>query len=260
MVQVIEDFEYVVVNFDFVLSLEVILDVVNGFLVCIVLYQGCWVDVYNLVISVLGVGFDLILFVFLVDQVFLLCFIFIDGNFFGFFYGIVELGGCYLIEFFVILMNVYEVGDVCVVVIFVMDGIGIFYGLKYSDFVVVNNGQGIDLVMFICYVELVLIVVEVVVCQNNFMDVNVWYSQVCVCVGLVVIILDVGNFEDLILEECFLELVMEGGYCLWDLCCIGCVEVVFGLLGYDVCDVVWGLFQCDIDCNFNLNQNGCCNC
>ncbi len=260
MAQVIEDFEYAAANLDPALSLEATPDAANGFLARIALYQGRWADAYNLATSVLGAGFDLTSFAFLADQVFSLRFISTDGNSLGFFYGTAELGGRHSIEPSATLMNAYEAGDARAAATFAMDGTGTPYGLKYSDFAAANNGQGTDPVMFIRHAELVLIAAEAAARQNNFTDANAWYSQVRARAGLAATTLDAGNFEDLILEERFLELAMEGGHRLWDLRRTGRAEAVLGPLGYDACDAVWGLPQRDIDRNPNLNQNGCCNC
>lgn len=259
MDQVILDFEYAIDNLSG-LSLEASPDGARGFLARIALYQERWADAYDLATQVLGEGFDLTQFDFLDDQVFSLRFNSTDGNSLAFFYGTSNLGGRHSIEPSMKLIDAYTADDLRAAQTFTFNPSGTPYGLKYDDFSAAVNGQGDDPVMFIRHAELVLIAAEAAARQGDFTDASMWINQVRSRAGLADVTLDAGNFEDLILEERFLELAMEGGHRLWDLRRTGRAESVLGGIGYDACDSFWGLPQRDIDRNPNLVQNGCCNC
>ena len=236
MAQVIADLEFAVTNIDPSLSLGMNADGANALLARIALYQGRWADAYNLATGVLGADFDLTAFPFLTDQVFSLEFISTDGNSLGFFYATDDLGGRHSIEPSSTLINAYTPEDNRAAQTFTTNPDGIPYGLKYSDFAGAANGQGVDPVMFVRHAELVLIAAEAAARQNDFTDASMWINQVRTRAGLADVTLDASNFEDLILEERFLELAMEGGHRLWDLRRTGRAESVLGGVGYDACD------------------------
>lgn len=229
----------------------------NGMLARLALYAGNWQQAYDLAAGVLGADFDLTTFPYMSDQIFTLNYSTADGNNLAFFYYSASLGGRHSIEPSAKLLSAYEAGDtrfaLSIDTTSAEDGVP--YGIKYND---VANGA--DPIMFIRHAELALIAAEAAAQLGNFDDANNWYNMVRARAGLDTKTLDGSNFQDLILQERFVELAMEGGHRLWDLRRTGKALEVLGPLGYDPCDAVWPLPQRDLDRNPNLVQSACCNC
>lgn len=205
-----------------------------------------------------GAGFELTA-PYLEDEIFYLKFIGTDGNSNAFFYGTDDLNGRHSIEPSAKLIAAYEDGDLRKDMSVLFNAAGTPYGNKYNDFGSAGGSQT-DPLLFFRQSEMVLILAEAAAIAGNFDTASDWINQVRTRAGLADVSLDANNFMDLILQERFVELAMEGGHRLWDLRRTGRAEAVLGPDGYDPCDNVWPLPQTDIDRNPNLVQNGCCNC
>ena len=129
------------------------------------------------------------------------------------------------------------------------------YGIKYMDI-----STGTDPLYFIRYAEVLLNAAEAAAELGMFDEANTYYNMVRNRAGLADKTLDASNYVDLLLQERFVELAMEGFHRLVDLRRRGKAMEVLEPEGYDPCDAVWPLPQRDIDRNPNLEQNGCCNC
>lgn len=226
----------------------------------IALYQGNNQSAYDLATTVLGPDFDLTAFAYLEDVIFSVDYSSTDGNSYAFFYGAAEVGGRHSIEPSAKLIAAYEAGDIRKdLSVDVVTVPGTPFGIKYDNFAASSGAQD-DPILLLRHAEQVLIAAEAAARLGNFGDANMWFNQVRARAGLGDLTLNAGNFEDLILQERFVELAMESGHRLWDLRRTGKALSVLGPLGYDACDNVWPLPQRDIDRNPNLVQNGCCNC
>lgn len=258
--QIIQDLQFAAQNIDDTQSLGITADAANALLARIALYQERWQDAYDLAVGVLGDDFDLTDFAYLEDEIFYIEFINTDGNSNAFFYAPAELNGRHSIEPSEKLINAYEEGDIRRDLSVDTETVpGTPFGVKYNDFAAASGTQN-DPLYILRYAELVLIAAEAAAELGNFTDANRWFNTVRARAGLPALTLDAGNFVELILQERFVELAMEGGHRLWDLRRRGLALEVLGPLGYEACDDVWPLPQRDIDRNPNLQQNDCCNC
>jgi hypothetical protein len=234
----------------------------TAFLARVALYQERWNDAVSLSMEALG-GVDLTTVAYLADQIYSLGFTPTDGNSIAFFYGPAEFGGRHSIEPSATLMNAYEDGDARAAMSFVNDTLqaSVPFGIKYPSFDNANSGSATDPIFFIRHAELALIAAEGMARNGDFGGASGMINAVRNRAGLGDVTLDGGNFVDLILQERFVELAMEGPHRLLDLRRTGNAVSVLGALGYDAnCDDIWPLPQRDVDRNRNLDQNDCCNC
>ena len=260
--QIVTDLTFVVNNLQNNLSAGVTVAGANALLARLHQIEGNHAQAYTHALAAIGgEGFDLTNFDYMADEIFFLQFSPIDGNALAFFYGPAELNGRYDIQPSAALLSAYEPGDIRkdLSVVEASASAGVPYGIKYSDFTA-GAGAGSDPIRFFRHAEMVLIAAESAARAGNFTEANKWYNQVRNRAGLADRTLDANNFEDLILQERFVELAMEGGHRLWDLRRTGRALDVLGPLGYQACDNVWPLPQREIDRNRNLVQNNCCNC
>ena len=227
----------------------------------VALYQERWGDAQSLATEALG-GVDLTTVDYLADQIYSLGFTPTDGNSIAFFYGPAELGGRHSIEPSPTLINAYEAGDTRLAASIVMDTTiaSVPYGRKYPSFDAANSGSATDPVFFVRHAEMALIASEAAARTGDFDTASQMINAVRARAGLGAVTLDANNFIDLILQERFVELAMEGAHRLLDLRRTGRAQTVLGPLGYDACDAIWPLPQRDVDRNRNINQNNCCNC
>jgi len=222
------------------------------------LVQGEYDAAYSSATNVLGEGFDLTNFGYLQDQLFVLSWTAADGNSLNFFYGPAEFGGRHSIEPSPGLIAGYEPGDTRFAASIDTSSASVPFSLKYDDFK--GIGAGTDPIYFLRHAEMVLIAAEGAAEKGDFDEASMWLNQVRNRAGLGDVTLDASNYIDLILQERFIELSLEGGHRLWDLRRRGRAVDAFGPFGYDACDDVWPYPQRDVDRNTNLNQNDCCNC
>ena len=231
----------------------------NAFLARIALMQNRFDDAGNFATLAIGDSFDLAGIPYLEDEIFYLQYNTTDGNSNAFFYGPSGLGGRYSIAPSDKLVAAYEDGDLRKALSVDTLG-GDNYGIKYDNFSAAAGAQD-DPIYFFRQAEQVLILAEVAARNGNFDEAEMWLNQVRSRAGLDDIDdLDDDNFLDVILQERYVELAMEGGFRLWDLRRTGRAEDVLGPDGYDPCDDVWPFPQNNIDTNTALTQNGCCNC
>lgn len=256
--QVIEDLQFAEANLNGSDTRRFTSAYASAMLARIYLYQGRWQEAYSKAVGVLGEDFDLTDYTYLSDEIFALNFTATDGNSLNFFYGPAELGGRHSIEPSPKLIAAFEEGDIRFAATIDTASASVPFGLKYDDFK--GIGAGTDPILFIRHAELCLIAAEAAAEQGDFTNANKWYNMVRARAGLAAKTLDNSNFVELILQERFLELAMEGPQRLWDLRRRGLAEQILGPLGYDPCDNVWPFPQREIDRNPNLNQNTCCNC
>lgn len=260
--QMVGDLNFAVENLNPGLSQGLSVEAVHALLARLHQVEGNHADAYSHAIDALGgADFDLTETAYLEDEIFFLQFSAIESNALNFFYGPAEFGGRHSIEPSRKLIDSYEDGDIRkdLSVVDDPDVASVPFGIKYDDFAG-GISAGSDPIMFFRQAEMVLIAAESAARAGDFSDANNWYNQVRVRAGLGEQTLDGGNFEDLILQERFVELAMEGGHRLWDLRRTGRDLDVLGPLGYQPCDDVWPLPQREIDRNRNLEQNACCNC
>lgn len=260
--QMVTDLTFALDNLVDGLSSGVSVAAVNALLARLHQVEGNHQEAYNHALAAIGGGgFDLTNFDYLADEIFFLQFAAIDANALAFFYGPAEFGGRHSIEPSRKLIDSYEDGDIRKGLSIVDDPevASVPFGIKYDDFAG-GISAGSDPIMFFRHAEMVLIAAESAARAGDFANANKWYNQVRNRAGLGDQTLDANNFEDLILQERFVELAMEGGHRLWDLRRTGRALDVLGPLGYQACDNVWPLPQREIDRNRNLVQNNCCNC
>ncbi|NBC06490.1 MAG: RagB/SusD family nutrient uptake outer membrane protein [Bacteroidetes bacterium] len=231
----------------------------NALLARVYLTIGDYDNAYDLATSVLGEGFDLTNFPYLEDQLFYLSFTTADANSLNFFYGPSGLGGRYSIAPAPQLIAAFEPGDNRLPQAIDTSLIpGTPFCVKYDDFKGID--AGIDPIYFLRHAEMVLIAAEGAAEKGDFDEASMWINQVRSRAGLEDVTLDESNYVDLILQERFVELCLEGGHRLWDLRRRDRDVDVLGPIGYEACDAVWPYPQRDVDRNTNLNQNDCCNC
>lgn len=226
----------------------------------IALYQERWSDALSLANQALG-GANVSDFEYLQDQIYSLGFTPTDGNSIAFFYGPAELGGRHSIEPSQTLIDAYEPGDSLRMRASVdLTTASVPFGIKYPSFEAANSGTSTDPIFFVRHAEMAFIIAEANAEMGNFGPASDFLNQVRSRAGLADVTLDASNFEDLILQERFVELAMEGAHRLIDLRRRGQAISVLGPLGYDSCDDMWPLPQRDVDRNPSLVQNSCCNC
>ncbi len=222
------------------------------------LVEGNYQQASDAATRALGDAFDLTQFVYLEDQIFSLGFTTVDANSLNFFYGPAEFGGRHSIEPSPKLIGAYEDGDQRFAQSIDTTSASVPFSLKYNDFR--GIGAGTDPIFFLRHAELVLIAAETAAEAGDFTEASAWYNQVRARAGLPEQTLTADNYLELIMQERFIELSLEGGHRLWDLRRRGMAEEVLAPLGYDACDDVWPYPQRDVDRNPNLPQNDCCNC
>lgn len=231
----------------------------SALLARIALIEGRWADAEAAALAAIGPDYDLTTVPYLEDEIFYIKFNSTDGNSLAFFYGTAELNGRHSIEPSAKLIAAYEEGDIRKDISIGVDGSGVPYGNKYNDFNAATGAQT-DPLLVIRAAEMVLILAEANARMGDFETATRYLNQVRNRAGLDDVTLTAENFEDLILQERFVELAMEAGHRLWDLRRTGRALDVLGPDGYEACDDVWPLPQRDIDRNQNLVQNNCCNC
>lgn len=257
--QMIADLEFAASNIDAGQSLGATPAAANALLARIALYQERWDDAESLATSVVGDDYDLSSIAYLEDEIFFIEYSPTDGNSLAFFYAPADLNGRLSISPSSTLINAYEEGDIRKDLS--IDSLGTTaYGIKYNDFATASGSQS-DPIRLIRGAEMALIIAEANAEQGDFDAAEEWLNKVRNRAGLDDIDdMDEDNFEDIILQERFVELAMESGHRLWDVRRRGRALELFGPGGYDACDDVWPLPQRDIDRNPNLVQNDCCNC
>ncbi|MEM9527893.1 MAG: RagB/SusD family nutrient uptake outer membrane protein, partial [Bacteroidota bacterium] len=257
--QAISDFTFARDNLIDGASLGATVAAANGYLARIALYQGRWQDAISFATAAVGADYDLTGIEYLDDELFYIKFSKADGNSLAFFYAPSALGGRRSIAPSAKLVGSFEDGDLRAAATFASLSNGQLYGVKYDDFSSASGNQD-DPLLLMRGAEMVLILAEANARLGNFDEANAWFNQVRQRAGLADLTLDADNFEDLILQERFVELSLESGHRLWDLRRTDRAEEVLGPDGYEACDAVWPLPQRDIDRNPNLEQNNCCNC
>ncbi len=256
--QIIEDLEYVEANSTTTEAGRGTAQAATALLARIYLIEGNYSQALAKAEAALGTDFDLTAFDYLADEIFYLKFTSTDGSTLNFFYGPAEFGGRHSIEPSAKLIGSYEDGDIRFARSIDTTSATVPFGTKYNDFC--GGGCAVDPVFFLRHAEMVLIAAEAAAEQGDFTKANAWFNQVRARAGLGDLTLDANNYVDLILQERFVELAMEGNHRLTDLRRRGMAESVLGGIGYESCDAVWPLPQRDIDRNPNLSQASCCNC
>ena len=258
--QVIEDFSFAQANLFNTTSLfRASQQAATAFLARVALYNGDFGQAFGLATQALA-GVDFTSVPYLQDQIYSLNFTPTDGNSLAFFYGPAEFGARHSIEPSPDLISAYEDGDARFNLSVDVGSASVPFGIKYPSFADANAGAATDPIFFIRHAEMVLIAAEAAAELGDFGEANTFFNMIRARVGLAPLELDATNYIDLILQERFVELAMEGPHRLLDLRRTGRALDVLGGLGYDPCDDIWPLPQRDIDRNPNLNQNGCCNC
>ena len=160
------------------------------------------------------------------------------------------------------MIDAYEPGDTRFAASITIDTLqaSVPFGTKYPSFDAANSGSATDPIFFVRHAEMALIAAEGAARTGDFATASDFLNAVRARAGLGAVTLDAGNFIDVILQERFVELAMEGAHRLLDLRRTGRALDVLGPLGYDTCDAIWPLPQRDVDRNRNINQNDCCNC
>jgi len=231
----------------------------TAFLARVALYRGDFGQAFGLATQALA-GIDFTSTPYLEDQIYSLNFTPTDGNSIAFFYGPAEFGARHSIEPSPELIAAYEEGDLRFNASVDLSSASVPFGIKYPSFADANAGASTDPVFFIRHAEMVLIAAESAAELGDLDEANTFFNMIRERVGLAPIEVTATNYIDLILQERFVELAMEGPHRLLDLRRTGRALDVLGGLGYDPCDSIWPIPQRDIDRNPNLNQNGCCNC
>lgn len=258
--QVVEDFSFAQANLSSASSLfRASQQSATAFLARVALYRGDFGQAFGLATQALQ-GVDFTSVPYLEDQIYSLNFTPTDGNSLAFFYGPAEFGARHSIEPSPELIAAFEPGDARFNSSVDVGSASVPFGVKYPSFADANAGAATDPIFFIRHAEMVLIAAEAAAELGDFTEANTFFNMIRTRVGLEPLELDASNYIDLILQERFVELAMEGAHRLIDLRRTGRALDVLGGLGYDPCDSVWPLPQRDIDRNPNLAQNGCCNC
>lgn len=223
------------------------------------LYRGDMAGARTKALEALGgAAFDLTAFPYLEDVLYQIEFSSTDGNSLGFFYAPSSLNGRYSIHPSDVLIAAYETGDIRRDASIDTLPSGEPYGIKYDDFEAAAGSQN-DPLLIIRHAEMVLTIGETFAREGNYEMAEAWLNQVRSRAGLAAIDnMDATNFEDLFLQERFVELAMEGGHRIWDLRRTGRAETQFGAAGYQACDDRWPFPQREIDRNPNLSQNSAC--
>lgn len=185
------------------------------------------------------------------EQIWYLNFTEVDGNSNAFFYYPSSLGGRLSVAPSDTLLASYEAGDLRFNASF---GGGGAYGNKYRDI-----ATGADPIYLMRYAEVLLIAAEANAAAGSFAAADTLINAVRSRAGLGDVNTTADNYLDLILQERYVELAMEGPHRLWDLRRTGRAVDVLGYLGYEACDNIWPLPQNEIDRNPNLVQNPACN-
>ncbi|MEM1320127.1 MAG: RagB/SusD family nutrient uptake outer membrane protein [Bacteroidota bacterium] len=258
--QIIEDLEFAETNLTSSGPSRANAQAATALLARTYLYQGNYPDALTKAEQALGDGFDLTAFAYLKDEIFSLNFTSIDGNSLPFFYGPAELGGRHSIEPSLKLINAYEVDDLRRDLSIDTSSASVPYGVKYPSFAQGPAGASTDPIFFIRHAEMCLIVAEAAAEASDFTKANTFFNMVRTRAGLDPLTLDGSNYVDLILQERFVELAMEGAHRLNDLRRRGRAESELGSEGYDACDDVWPIPQRELDRNTIIQQNDCCNC
>ncbi len=256
--QIIEDATFAASNLND-LSLGMSVGAANALLARVALIQGRFPDANTFATAAIGSDYELTSEAFLADELFYLEFSSTDGNSNAFFFGPSSLNGRYSIAPSAALVAAFEDGDLRKDLSIATDDTGANYGIKYDNFSGGSGSQDDPLYLFRA-AEMVLVMAETEARAGNFGEASRWINQVRSRAGLGDLTLTADNFLDLILQERYVELAMEGGHRLWDLRRTGRALDVFGPAGYEACDDVWPLPQNNIDTNTALVQNSCCNC
>lgn len=205
-----------------------------------------------------GPNFDLTIFPYLQDVLFDIEFSSTDGNSLAFFFFPSSLNGRYSIRPSDDLIAAYEPGDTRLDLSIATLADGTPYGIKYDDNEAAGGSQD-DPILIVRHAEMVLTVGETFARQGDFTTAQMWLNQVRQRAGLSDITdMDASNFEDIFLQERYVELAMEAGHRLWDLRRTGRALDQFGSAGYEACDALWPFPQAEIDRNPNLVQNAAC--
>jgi len=258
--QIIDDFTFAQTNLLATSSLfRASQQSATAFLARVALYRGDFGQAFGLATQALQ-GVDFTSVPYLEDQIYSLNFTPTDGNSLAFFYGPADFGARHSIEPSPDLLAAYEDGDIRFNASVDVGSASVPFGIKYPSFADANAGAATDPIFFIRHAEMVLIAAESAAELGDLSEANTFFNMIRERVGLAPLELTATNYIDLILQERFVELAMEGPHRLIDLRRTGRALEVLGGLGYDPCDDVWPLPQRDIDRNPNLNQNGCCNC
>lgn len=239
-------------------SLGMTAEAAQALLARVYMIQGQYGPAQTAALAAIGADYDATTDEYLDDELFYLNFIPTDGNSIAFFFGTDALNGRYSIAPRQQLIDAFEPGDLRFAASIDTSG-GQRIGIKYNDFGAAAGSQSDPLLLF-RKAEMVLVLAETFARDADFVTGSSWINQIRNRAGLPDVTLTAGNFEDLILQERYVELAMEGGHRLWDLRRTGRAQAVLGGLGYEACDNVWPLPQQDIDRNPNLVQNACCNC
>jgi len=254
-----EDLTFAAANIKNGESLGITAEAAAGIHARVALIRGNWAQAQSLATGVLGDGFDLTAFPYLSDVVYQIEFSSTDGNALAFFWAPSTLNGRYSIHPSDNLIDAYEDGDLRRNSSIDTLADGTPYGIKYDNFNASAGAQD-DPILVLRHSELVLIAAEAAARQDNFDEAEDFLNQVRQRAGLDDIEdLDDDNLDDIILQERFVELAMEGGHRIWDVRRLGKAEELFGGAGYDSCDDRWPFPQFEIDRNPNLDQNTACN-
>ena len=201
-------------------------------------------------------SFDLTDFEYLEDVIFAVEYSATDGNAFAFYYASTDRNGRYSIHPSDELIAAYEPGDLRFP-LSIDTSETLPVGLKYDDFDSASGAQSDPMLAF-RHAEMVLILGESLARAGNYDAAEKWLNQVRRRAGLPAITdLDASNFEDIFLQEFFVELAMEGGHRLWQVRRVNRAMEFFGP-NYESCDDRWPFPQRELDRNPALMQNSAC--
>ncbi|MBT8219352.1 MAG: RagB/SusD family nutrient uptake outer membrane protein [Bacteroidia bacterium] len=233
----------------------------SALLARVYLYQQDWNNALSHAEKNIGGTFDLTTIPYMEDEIFYIGYATADGNIINFYYGPgAPVGGNHNIEPSTKFLSSYEAGDLRkdLSVDESLSQVSTPYVIKYDDFAAGASGTGTDPIMLFRYAEQLLIAAEAAAENMDFTKANLYYNQVRSRASLPSQTLDATNFEDLILQERFIELSFEGPHRWLDLKRRG--KATTEISGYQSCNNVWPIPVREIDRNPNMVQNNCCDC
>lgn len=258
--QIIDDLTFAQSNSTITDTKRFTADAATALLSRVHLYEENWSAALTEAEKLIGGDFNLSDFAYMEDEIMYLGFTTADGNILNFWYGPAELGGRHDVEPSAKYMNAFEEGDLRAALSFdnSLTTATVPYSLKYDDFSAGGSGTATDPIMFFRYAEQLLIAAEAAAETGDFGKATTYLNQVRTRAGLADVAVDAGNFVDLIMQERFVELGLEGPHRFFDLRRRGMAEQEID--GYSPCNNIWPIPQRDVDRNPNLAQNSCCNC
>lgn len=255
--QIEEDLTFAAQNIDPAESLGITPATAQALHARVALYRESYQEALDLSTAVLGDA-DLTSIPYLDDEIFYLEYSSTDGNSLAFFYGPDVLNGRYSIHPSDALIASYEEGDLREELSIDTINAATPYGLKYENFDAAAGAQD-DPIRLLRLSEMALIAAEASGRLGDFDAAEDFLNPVRQRAGLDNIDdLDADNLTDVILQERFVELAMDGGHRLWDARRLGRAADLFGE-AYEECDDRWPFPTRELDRNPNLMQNSACN-